>query len=134
MTLYLMCLFLEMLWVKKCRNLMRGIISLSLNIFLMPKIWNYFFCSTAFVDKIIRGNIILFYQLVVSMGKYLLEMLWVKKCNLMWGNISLSLNIFLVPKIWNYFFCSTAFVDKIIRGNISLFYQLVVSMVEYLPQ
>ena len=37
------------------------------------KIWNYFFCSTAFVDKIIKGNTTynLFFQLMVNMGKYL---------------------------------------------------------------
>ena len=69
-----MCPFLEMLSVKKCRNLSGGkYFLITVNIFPMPKIWNDFFCSSAFVDKIIRGNITydLFYQLVVNMGKYL---------------------------------------------------------------
>ena len=69
-----MCLFLEMLWEKKCRNLSGGkYFPITVNIFPIPKIWNYFFCSIGFVDKIIRGNIIynLVYQLVVNMRKYL---------------------------------------------------------------
>ena len=56
-----------MLLVKKCRNL-RGykniFLFVTVNIFLMPKIWKYFFFPTAFVDKIIRGN-------MIHEGKYL---------------------------------------------------------------
>ena len=71
-----MCLFLEILWVKKCPNLSgvgREYFPITLNIFYMPKIWNDFFYSTALVDKIIRGNITnySFYQLVFDMEKYL---------------------------------------------------------------
>ena len=50
-----MCLFLEIL----CRNLQEvKYFHITGNIFPMPKIWNYFFCSTAFVDKINTGDII----------------------------------------------------------------------------
>ena len=63
-----MCLFLEMLCVRKCRNLNKGNISPSQWIF-----FPYFSCTIAFLSKIIRGNTIpvynLFYQLVVNMGK-----------------------------------------------------------------
>ena len=53
-----------MLWVKKGRNLSGGkYFLITVNIFPMPKILNDFFCSIAFVDKIIRGNVVynLFY-------------------------------------------------------------------------
>ena len=71
--LYFMCLFWEMLRVKNCR-ISSGwkYFPITANISPCPT-WNYFFCCTAFVHKIIRGNIIynLFYQLVVNMRKYL---------------------------------------------------------------
>ena len=63
-----------MLSVKKCSNLSGGkYFPITVNIFPLLKIWNYDFCCTAFIDKIIRGNIIydVFYQLVVNMEKYL---------------------------------------------------------------
>ena len=66
-----MCLFLEMLWVKKCRNLSGGkYFPITVNIFAMPKIWNYFFWDHLFICG---GNITydLFYQLVINMAKYL---------------------------------------------------------------
>ena len=70
-----MRLFLEILWVKKCSKLKSGggVFPMTLHIFPMPKIWICFFCSSAFVEKIIRGNIIhdSFYQLVLNMRKYL---------------------------------------------------------------
>ena len=60
--LYFMCLFLEMLWVKKVCVCVcgggGGNISVRLNIFSMLKICDCLFCSTAFVDKINRENII----------------------------------------------------------------------------
>ena len=67
-----LCLFLEMLWVKKGRNL-RGVwkhFPIIVNIFPMRKIWNYF-SPAAFVDKTIGGSILynLFYQPVVNMGE-----------------------------------------------------------------
>ena len=41
---YFMCLFFEMLLVNKCHNLSGGkSLPITLNIFPMPKIWNYFF-------------------------------------------------------------------------------------------
>ena len=66
-----MCL--EMVWIKKCNLRGGGYFPTTMNIFLMPKIWNYFFCSAAFVDKPIRVTVIynIFYQLVVITGKYL---------------------------------------------------------------
>ena len=69
----IMALLLEILWEKKCQNLSggEGYFPITVYIFPMPKIWNYFFCSTTFVDKIIIGNITykLLYQLVVIVGK-----------------------------------------------------------------
>ena len=73
-------ILLELLLVLKCCNL-RGVGVFScqsefkVNIFAMLRFWKYFFCTTAFVDEIIRGNIKynLFYQLVVNIGKYLLK-------------------------------------------------------------
>ena len=65
-----------MVWVKKCRDLSWGNISLSKRIFSPCRksgtIYSYIFCSTAIVDKIIRRNIIynLLYQLVVDTRKY----------------------------------------------------------------
>ena len=62
-----------------------------------------------------------------------------KKCNLHGGNI-FTVNIVPMPKIWNYFSHSNAFLDEIIRGNIiySSFHQLVINMgnicLKYLPQ
>ena len=44
-----MCLRLEMLWVKKCYNLSgRKYFPVTVNIFLEPKTWNYFFFSFFF--------------------------------------------------------------------------------------
>ena len=62
-----------MLLGKKCRNLRGGIISYLSEYFPHAENLELLFCSTAFVDKIIRGNIIfnLLHQLVVNMGKYL---------------------------------------------------------------
>ena len=54
-----MCLFLEMLRVKKCHDLRGGkYFRITVNIF--PDVGNLElpFCSTAIVDKIIRGNVI----------------------------------------------------------------------------
>ena len=73
-----MLLFLEMLWVTKCRNLSVSrweYFTITGNIFLMPKNWNYFFYSSAFVDEKIRGKIIydLFNHLFFNMGKHLLK-------------------------------------------------------------
>ena len=66
-----MCVSIEILWVKKCHNLvfMWGKYFPITEYFPRAKIWNYFCSSTAF-NKMIRGHIIqdLFHQLV---GKYL---------------------------------------------------------------
>ena len=54
-----MCLFLE-IWVKKWCILRGQYFPITVNIFSLPKIWNYLFrllVKVAFVDKIIRGNI-----------------------------------------------------------------------------
>ena len=61
-----------MLLGKKCRNLRGGIISYLSEYFPHAENLELLFCSTAFVDKIIRGNIIF----------NLLHQLW-----LIWGNI-----------------------------------------------
>ena len=67
-----MCLFLEMLWVTKCRYLSVGggeIFPYHSEYFSHPKNLELLFRSTAFVDKIIRGNII--YNLYLSAsGQY----------------------------------------------------------------
>ena len=70
-----MYLFLDRLWVKKGGNLSGGKI-FPYHIEYFPHAANLdqlFLVLVAFVDKIIRGNIIygLFNQLVINMGKYL---------------------------------------------------------------
>ena len=56
--LFFMCLFLEMLFLEKCRNLSgEKYFPITLNIFPIPKIWDYFLFLVAFVDRVIRGNI-----------------------------------------------------------------------------
>ena len=57
-----MCLSLEMLEVKKCRNLSvyvwgGGIFSYHTEYFPIAENLKLLFCSTAFVNKIISGNI-----------------------------------------------------------------------------
>ena len=72
---YFMCRFLEILFVKKRRNLSGGKYFPITEYFPHAENLEQPFCSSAFVDKILRANIIsnLFDQLLVNMGKYLLQ-------------------------------------------------------------
>ena len=57
-----MCLFSEMLGVKKCRNLSgEEYFPITVNSFPYAENLDLLFCSTAFIDKIIRRNIIRIY-------------------------------------------------------------------------
>ena len=66
-----MCLFfLEMSWVRKCRLKLGAVFPFDREYFPHSDNLELLLPSTAFVDKIIRGNIIynLFDQLVVNIG------------------------------------------------------------------
>ena len=68
-----MCLFLEMLQVKKWGGGERGIFPCHSEYFPHAENRELLFLKVSFVDETIRGNMIYnsFYHLVVNMGKYL---------------------------------------------------------------
>ena len=109
--LFFMCLFLEILWAKKCRYLSGVNIPRHSEYFPHVKNLELLFVIThvqvAFVDKIIRRNIKcnLFHQFVVKTGTYLPQKGKVRENNecrkgrkgtrYFRGNFSFSANIFL---------------------------------------
>ena len=83
-------------------------------------------------DEINFGKELLFVNIITIFHVSIFKNVIGKECHLVMGNISLSgYNSEYFPhakNLRNYFLCSTAFADKIIRGYITcnLFYLLVV--------